>query len=89
LEPRFNIAPSQPVPIIRDTDAGREMVLAKWGLVPHWSKEPKTKYSTINARIETLAEKPVYRTSFKHRRCLIPADGFYPTLTPPRYKSPI
>jgi putative SOS response-associated peptidase YedK len=77
LEPRFNIAPSQPVPIIRDTDAGREMVLAKWGLVPHWSKEPKTKYSTINARIETLAEKPVYRTSFKHRRCLIPADGFY------------
>ena len=77
LEPRFNIAPSQPVPIIRDTDAGREMVLAKWGLVPHWSKEPKTKYSTINARIETVAEKPVYRTPFKHRRCLIPADGFY------------
>lgn len=77
LTPRYNIAPSQPVPIIRDTDVGREMVLAKWGLVPHWSKEPRTKYSTINARIETVAEKPVYRTPFKHRRCLIPADGFY------------
>ena len=77
LKPRYNIAPSQQVPIIRNTDADREMVMAKWGLVPHWSKEPKTKYSTINARIETVAEKPVYRTPFKHRRCLIPADGFY------------
>ena len=53
------------------------MVMTKWGLIPHWSKEAKTKYSTINARIETVAEKPVYRTPFKHRRCLIPADGFY------------
>jgi len=77
LQPRYNIAPSQPVPIIRDTDSGREMVMARWGLIPHWSKEAKTKYSTINARIETVAEKPTYRTPFKHRRCLIPADGFY------------
>jgi putative SOS response-associated peptidase YedK len=77
LKPRYNIAPSQPVPIVRETEAGREMVMARWGLVPHWSKEPKTKYSTINARIETVAEKPVYHTPFKHRRCLIPADGFY------------
>jgi putative SOS response-associated peptidase YedK len=77
LKPRYNIAPSQQVPIIRDTESGREMVMAKWGLIPHWSKEAKTKYSTINARIETVAEKPTYRTPFKHRRCLIPADGFY------------
>jgi putative SOS response-associated peptidase YedK len=77
LIPRYNITPSQQVPIIRDTDAGREMVMAKWGLIPHWSKEAKTKYSTINARIESVAEKPAYRTPFKHRRCLIPADGFY------------
>ena len=77
LKPRYNIAPSQQVPIIRDTDSGREMVMAKWGLIPHWSKEAKTKYSTINARIETVAEKTTYRASFKHRRCLIPADGFY------------
>jgi putative SOS response-associated peptidase YedK len=77
LHPRYNIAPSQDIPIIRDTDASREMVLAQWGLVPHWSKESKTKYSTINARIESVAEKPAYRTPFRQQRCLIPADGFY------------
>jgi putative SOS response-associated peptidase YedK len=77
LEPRYNIAPSQLVPMIRDTDAGREMVMTKWGLVPHWSRESNTRYSTINARIESVAEKPAYRAPFKHRRCLIPADGFY------------
>jgi len=77
LVPRFNIAPSQDIPIIRKTESGPEMALARWGLVPAWSKEPNTNYSTINARLETVAEKPVYRTSFKHRRCLIPADGFY------------
>lgn len=77
LKPRYNIAPSQDVPIVRDTDTGRTMNLARWGLVPHWSKEPKTKYSTINARIESVAEKPTYRTPFKRQRCLIPADGFY------------
>ena len=77
LKPRYNIAPSQDIPIIRDTDTGREMVMARWGLIPHWSKESKTKYSTINARIESVAEKPTYRTPFKRQRCLIPADGFY------------
>jgi putative SOS response-associated peptidase YedK len=77
LKARYNIAPSQQVPIIRDTDTGREMVTAQWGLVPHSSREAKTKYSTINARIETVAEKPTYRTPFKRQRCLIPADGFY------------
>jgi putative SOS response-associated peptidase YedK len=77
LNPRFNIAPSQDIPIVRDTDTGPEMTLARWGLVPSWSKESKSKYSTINARIESVADKPTYRTPFKRRRCLIPADGFY------------
>ena len=77
LKPRYNIAPSQQVPIIRDRETSREMIMVRWGLVPHWSKEPKTKYSTINARIESVAEKPAYRFPSKHRRCLIPADGFY------------
>ena len=77
LNPRFNIAPSQDIHIVRDTDAGTEMTLARWGLVPSWSKESKSKYSTINARIESVSEKPTYRTPFKRRRCLIPADGFY------------
>jgi putative SOS response-associated peptidase YedK len=77
LKPRYNIAPSQDIPIIRDTDTGREIVMARWGLIPSWSKASKSKYSTINARIESVAEKPTYRTPFKQRRCLIPADGFY------------
>jgi len=77
LSPRYNIAPSQDIPIIRNTEDGQELVLAKWDLIPHWSKESKTKYSTINARIETVAEKPTFSTPFKNKRCLIPADGFY------------
>jgi putative SOS response-associated peptidase YedK len=77
LVPHYNIAPSQDIPLVRSTENGSELVLARWGLVPHWSKEPKTKYSTINARLETVAEKPTYREAFKRRRCLIPADGFY------------
>ncbi len=77
LSPRYNIAPSQDVPIVRDTGRGRELALARWGLVPHWSKAEKPKYSTINARAETVAEKPTYRESFRRRRCLIPATGFY------------
>lgn len=77
LKPHYNIAPSQDVPIIRETGAGRELVLARWGLVPSWSKEPRTKYSTINARLETVADKPTYRNAFRRRRCLVPADGFY------------
>jgi putative SOS response-associated peptidase YedK len=77
LQPRYNIAPSQDIAIVRDTGSGRELVMARWGLVPYWSKAPQTKYSTINARIESIAEKPAYRASFRRRRCLIPADGFY------------
>lgn len=75
--PRYNIAPSQNVPVIRLGKAGREISLMHWGLIPHWSKESKLKYSTINARAETLEQKPVYRTPFKRTRCLVPASGFY------------
>ena len=77
LKPRYNIAPGQDVPMVRDTGDGRELSLARWGLVPHWSKEEKPKYSTINARAETVAEKPTYREAFKRKRCLIPTTGFY------------
>ncbi|MCB1735684.1 MAG: SOS response-associated peptidase [Gammaproteobacteria bacterium] len=75
--PRYNIAPTQFVPIVRDQGRGRDLLNARWGLVPHWSREGETKYSTINARAETVAEKPTYRASFRHRRCLVPATGFY------------
>ena len=74
---RYNIAPGQDIAIVRDMGTARELTWARWGLVPHWSKEEKPKYSTINARAETLSEKPAYREPFKRKRCLIPASGFY------------
>lgn len=78
LPPRYNIAPSQPVAIVRAGDARRrELALARWGLIPHWAKEATIGARTINARAETVAEKPAFRDSFRRRRCLIPADGFY------------
>jgi putative SOS response-associated peptidase YedK len=77
LAPRYNIAPGQDIAVVRQGESGRECSLLHWGLVPAWSKEPKTKYSTINARAETVADKPAYRAAFRQRRCLIPATGFY------------
>ena len=78
LMPRYNIAPSQSVGAIRiAADGGREWVTLRWGLIPAWAPEPRTAYRTINARAETVAEKPTYRQAFRCRRCLIPADGFY------------
>lgn len=77
IVPRYNIAPSQPILAVRQSDAGRELVSFRWGLVPFWSKDPKSGYKMINARAETVSTKPAYRTAFKHRRCLIPATGFY------------
>ena len=79
--PRFNIAPSQPVPAIRLRPVApqprRELVALQWGLVPSWAKDPSIGNRLINARSETVAEKPAYRTALARRRCLVPADGFY------------
>ena len=74
LVPRYNIAPSQDVPVVVERGAARELALFQWGLIPSWSKEPK---GFINARAETLEEKPSFSESFQRRRCLIPADGFF------------
>lgn len=74
--PLFNIAPTQTVPIVRNTDDGRELIGVRWGLVPSWSKELAGPL-LINARSETAATKPAFRSAMKSRRCLIPADGFY------------
>ena len=73
---RFNIAPSQPIAAVRitDTSGQRELVSLRWGLIPSWSKDAK---GMINARAETAASKPTFRSPFRHRRCLILADGFY------------
>ena len=78
LKPNYNVAPSQMVPAVRNhAEGGREFVMLKWGLIPPWAKDPSIGYKMINARAETVAEKPSFRKSFKHQRCLILADGFY------------
>jgi putative SOS response-associated peptidase YedK len=89
-EPRYNIAPTQQVAAVRATaDAGqRELVPLKWGLIPSWAKDPKIASSLINARAETVATKPAFRSAFKRRRCLILADGFYEWTGKPGKKQP-
>jgi putative SOS response-associated peptidase YedK len=77
LPSRYNIAPSQPVACVRGDRRGRWLDMLRWGLIPSWATDPKIAHSLINARAETVAEKPAFRTAFRHRRCLIPADGFY------------
>ncbi len=77
LEPRYNIAPSQQVLIVRDSARERVAVNVKWGLLPSWSKDIKIANRLINARAETVAEKPAFRAAFRRRRCLVPADGYY------------
>jgi putative SOS response-associated peptidase YedK len=74
---RYNVAPTQQVPIIRHTDNGRELSMMRWGLVPSWADDPKIGYKMINARSEDAATKPSFRAAMKKRRCLIPADGYY------------
>ncbi|MEO0456996.1 MAG: SOS response-associated peptidase [Cyanobacteria bacterium P01_A01_bin.114] len=76
-QPRYNIAPSQPVSAIAQPGTTREYRIFQWGLVPSWSKDPSIGSRMINARAETAAEKPSFRAAFKRRRCLIVADGFY------------
>ena len=74
LAPRYNIAPTQSVPVVVARGAERALAMFQWGLIPSWSKERK---GLINARAETLRDKPSFSESFQRRRCLIPADGFY------------
>jgi putative SOS response-associated peptidase YedK len=78
LEPRWNIAPTQAAPVVRADPAGvRALTMLRWGLVPAWSKNASGAAKMINARADTVAEKPAYRAAFRRRRCLVPADGFY------------
>ncbi len=77
LVPRYNIAPSQEVAVIRTDDDHRRLDLLRWGLIPSWAKDPAIGYKTFNARCETAHEKPSFKAAFKKRRCLVPASGFY------------
>ncbi|NBC46671.1 MAG: hypothetical protein GVY22_01500 [Gammaproteobacteria bacterium] len=88
-EPRYNLAPTQPVLAVRlGEDGQRELTRLRWGLVPFWSDGPDNRYSMINARAETVANKPAYRAAFAKRRCLIPADAFYEWQPGERAKTP-
>ncbi len=75
--PRFNLAPGQLHPVVVAQGEGRAVAAMSWGLVPRWAREPSARYSTINARAETVAEKPTYRGPLRQGRCLVPATGFY------------
>jgi putative SOS response-associated peptidase YedK len=78
-DPRYNIAPTQPVPVIRQhpKEPIRQISLMKWGLIPHWAKNASESAKTMNARSETATIRPAFRDPMRFRRCLIPADGFY------------
>ena len=78
VEPRYNIAPTQYIAAVRDgEDGNRELVMLRWGLIPSWAKDPSIGNRMINARAETVAEKPSYRAAYSRRRCLVLTDGFY------------
>jgi putative SOS response-associated peptidase YedK len=78
LQPRWNIAPTQAAPVIRlGGDGGREIGMLNWGLVPYWAEDTSLQSHMINARGETVHEKPAFKQAFRQRRCLVPADGFY------------
>jgi putative SOS response-associated peptidase YedK len=74
---RYNVAPTQPISLVRMWEGQRQFVLMRWGLLPSWVKDPKAFTLLINARGDTVNEKPAFRNPMKRRRCLIPADGFY------------
>jgi len=75
--PRYNIAPTQPVAIVRLESGERRFALVRWGFIPSWAKDPKHVSLMFNARGETVVDKPAYRAAMRRRRCLVPADGFY------------
>ncbi len=90
LSPRYNIAPTQSVAIVRRPGDGEAPVLEfrRWGLIPSWAKDPGIGSRMINARLETAAEKPAFRAAFRRRRCLVPADGFYEWQPHPKRRRP-
>ncbi len=92
LPARYNVAPTQDVPVVRvrgddagpEADGGRHLVQLRWGLVPFWADDPTIGAKMINARAESAADKPAFRAAFRRRRCLVVADGFYEWKAPPK-----
>jgi putative SOS response-associated peptidase YedK len=87
LVPRYNIAPGQLVPVLV-AEHPRRVTLMRWGLIPHWAKDAKAAYKMINARLETLTQRPAYRHLLAANRCLVPASGFYEWKAEGRGKTP-
>lgn len=86
---RYNIAPGTDIPVIRRSPEGlRVLHLLRWGLIPHWAKDPAIGARLVNARSESVADKPAFRDAFRRRRCLVPADGFYEWKTEGKVKQP-
>lgn len=77
LPPDYNVAPTKPVYAVVERGDRRRLTVATWGLVPSWAKDPAVGARLINARLETAGDKPAFRAAFRHRRCLLPADGYY------------
>ena len=75
--PRYNVAPTQPIAIVRIAEGRRQFALVRWGLIPPWVKDPRAFTLLINARVESVNDKPAFRYAMRRRRCLVPADGFY------------
>jgi putative SOS response-associated peptidase YedK len=96
---RYNVAPTQPIPIVRLSEGERHFALVRWGLIPSWVKDPKAFSLILQARSDSVIDKPSFRNAMKRRRCLIPADGFYewnedttprrPYVVRPRHGDPI
>ena len=89
-QPRYNVCPTDPIDVVVERDGTRDCVSMRWGLVPYWWSKPlkQLKLATFNARAETVTEKPFFREPFKHRRCLIPASGYYEWHDTPGGKQP-
>jgi putative SOS response-associated peptidase YedK len=87
LVSRYNIAPGQMVPVII-ANSPRQIALMRWGLIPHWAKDEKIAYNMINARVETLTQRPVFRDLLSHNRCVVPATGYYEWKGEGRDKAP-
>jgi putative SOS response-associated peptidase YedK len=88
-KPRYNIAPTDPHWIVRMKFEERELLPAKWGLINSWAKDAKRAAQQINAKAETIAERPVFRDAFARRRCVVPADGFFEWTGPKNARQPI
>ena len=87
LPTRYNVAPQMYMPVIVANSPNR-LDFMRWGLVPSWAKDERAGYRMINARAETVAERPAYRAPLRYHRCLVPANGFYEWRTPPHGKQP-